>query len=83
MAIIGTQIESHFSQRNYQSLGRGEFVWHWSFPDRVVHSFSQRLASIRFGGSDGRRDGFRFLLIVFALLGIAQRIALARGMDRG
>jgi len=66
---IGTQIEATYHERNYESVGRGEFVLALiAFP--ILTSFLD-IAEWLTG-----------LLIAFALLGIAQRIALARRLER-
>jgi phosphatidylglycerophosphate synthase len=78
----GTQIEATFRERNYESVGRGEFVLALIvFP--IVSSIvfrngweTQRLAALTIA------EWLAALLIVFALLGIAQRFALARRLDR-
>jgi archaetidylinositol phosphate synthase len=79
---IGTQIEATYRQRNYDSVGRGEFVLALIvFP--IVSSILFR------NGWDARRfaalsiaEWLAVLLIAFAVLGIAQRFALARRLDR-
>ena len=79
---IGTQIEATYRERNYDSVGRGEFVLALIvFP--IVSSILFR------NGWDTWRftaltiaEWLALLLIVFATLGIAQRFALARRLDR-
>ena len=79
---IGTQIEATYRERNYDSVGRGEFVLALIvFP--IVSSILFR------NGWDAWRfaaltiaEWLALLLIVFAMLGIAQRFALARRLDR-
>jgi phosphatidylglycerophosphate synthase len=79
---VGTQIEATFRERNYESVGRGEFVLALIvFP--IVSSILFR------NGWDGWRfadltiaEWMTVLLIVFALLGIVQRFALARRLSR-
>jgi phosphatidylglycerophosphate synthase len=79
---IGTQIEATFRERNYESLGRGEFVLSLIvFPIVSFILFSNGWASLRFGGVT-IPEWLTLLLLAFALLGIAQRIAVARRMDR-
>ena len=66
---VGTQIEATYGQRNYESVGRGEFV----------------LALIAFpilSATFPIANWLAALLIVFALLGIAQRVALASRLER-
>lgn len=79
---IGTQIEATYRERNYDSIGRGEFVLALIvFP--IVSSIlynngwdTWRLAALTVA------EWLSMLLILFALLGIAQRFALARRLDR-
>jgi phosphatidylglycerophosphate synthase len=79
---IGTQIEATFRERNYESVGRGEFVLALVvFPIVSYILFSNGWNSLRFRGAT-IADWLSILLIVFALIGIAQRIALARRMER-
>jgi archaetidylinositol phosphate synthase len=79
---IGTQIEATYRERNYDSVGRGEFVLALIvFP--IVSSILMR------NGWDGWRfaaltvaEWLALLLVAFALLGIVQRFALARRLGR-
>jgi phosphatidylglycerophosphate synthase len=79
---IGTQIEATYRERNYDSVGRGEFV--------LALIIFPIVSSIVFNnGWDGWRfaaltiaEWLALVLIAFALLGIAQRFALARRLDR-
>jgi archaetidylinositol phosphate synthase len=79
---IGTQIEATWRERNYATLGRGEFV----LALVVFPIVSYILASN--GWRDVGAFGFTvaecltFLMIVFALLGIGQRFALAARLER-
>jgi phosphatidylglycerophosphate synthase len=79
---IGTQIEASWHERNYDSVGRGEFML-----ALVVYPL------VSFILIDNGWDGVRYarltiaewmslLLIAFALLGIAQRFALAARLQR-
>jgi phosphatidylglycerophosphate synthase len=78
---IGTQIEATFRKRNYESLGRGEFVLALIiFPIVSFTLFTNGWASLRFGGMT-IAEWLTVLLLAFALFGIAQRIAVARGME--
>ena len=79
---IGTQLEATFRQREYESVGRGEFVLALIVFPIVSH--------ILFANG-WERDAFAsltipewmtLLLLAFALLGIVQRFALARRLDR-
>jgi len=79
---IGTQIEATFRERNYESLGRGEFVLAMVvFPIVSYILFSNGWNSLQFGGTT-IAEYLSILLIAFALVGIAQRIAVARRMER-
>jgi phosphatidylglycerophosphate synthase len=79
---IGTQIEATYRQRNYDSVGRGEFVLALIvFP--IVSSIlfrsgwdAQRFAALSVA------EWLALLLTIFAILGIVQRFALARRLDR-
>jgi phosphatidylglycerophosphate synthase len=79
---IGTQIEASWHERNYDSVGRGEFML-----ALVVYPLVSHI--LRVTGSAGLvYGGFRIaewmtvLLIAFALLGIGQRFALAGRLRR-
>ncbi len=79
---IGTQIEATFRERNYQSIGRGEFVLALIvFPIVSFILCSNGWAALRFGGATVA-EWLSVALIAFALLGIGQRVALARRMER-
>jgi len=75
---IGTQMEATFGARNYESLGRGEFVLAMVlFPIVSFILFSNAWNALRFGGLT-TAEWMSVALIAFALLGIVQRIAVAR-----
>jgi phosphatidylglycerophosphate synthase len=79
---IGTQIEATFRERNYESLGRGEFVLTLIvFPIASFILFTNGWAPLMFDGAT-IAEWLSILLLAFALLGIGQRIALARRMER-
>jgi archaetidylinositol phosphate synthase len=79
---LGTQIEASWRERDYESVGRGEFVLGLIvFP--IVSSIlydngwqNVMLAGLRIA------DCMALLVIVFALLGIAQRLAIAAKLER-
>ncbi|HEY2322411.1 MAG TPA: CDP-alcohol phosphatidyltransferase family protein [Thermoanaerobaculia bacterium] len=74
---IGTQIEATWGTRSYDSMGRGEFVLALVIFPIVSH--------ILFGNGWTTmhiQDWMTALLLAFALLGIAQRLALASRMER-
>ena len=79
---IGTQIEATFRERNYEALGRGEFVLTLVvFPIVSFILFSSGWNSLLFAGTT-IAEWLSLLLLAFALLAVGQRIALARRMDR-
>ncbi len=79
---IGTQIEATFRERTYESLGRGEFILALVvLPTVSFILFSNGWAELRYGGAT-IPEWLAILLLAFGLLGIAQRIALARRMER-
>jgi len=79
---IGTQIEASFGERNYEYLGRGEFVLALIiFPIASFILFTNGWSSMAFGGA-AIAEWMTLLLLLFALIGILQRIAVARRMER-
>ena len=79
---IGTQIEATWGERNYDSIGRGEFVLALIvFPIVSSILFRNGWDTWRFAALT-IAEWLALLLIVFALLGIVQRFALARRLDR-
>ncbi len=79
---IGTQIEATYRERNYDSVGRGEFVLALIvFPIVSSILFRNGWDSWRFAALT-IAEWLTLLLIVFAALGVAQRFALARRLDR-
>jgi archaetidylinositol phosphate synthase len=79
---IGTQIEATWRERSYEVVGRGEFVLTLVvFPIISFILFTNGWSSLRYGGAT-IAEWLSLLLIAFALLGIAQRFALARRMER-
>ena len=80
---IGTQIEATWRERNYESVGRGEFVLALIvFP---IVSFILANNGWQFLAPGGLAivEWMSLLLLVFALLGIFQRFALASRLERG
>ncbi len=79
---IGTQIEATYRERSYELMGRGEFV--------LLLIVFPIVSSILFtNGWEARTIGtltvaewLAAFLIAFGLLGILQRFALARRLDR-
>jgi phosphatidylglycerophosphate synthase len=73
----GTQIEATWGTRSYDSMGRGEFVLALVVFPIVSHIlFANGWATMHI------QDWMTALLLSFALLGIAQRIALAARQER-
>ncbi|MDP9194418.1 MAG: CDP-alcohol phosphatidyltransferase family protein [Acidobacteriota bacterium] len=79
---IGTQIEASWHERNYDAVGRGEFVL-----ALVVYPLVSYIL-IRNGWDGLAAAGFTipewmsFLLLAFAVLGIVQRFVLAAKLER-
>jgi len=79
---IGTQIEATFGERNYDSVGRGEFVLALVvFPIVSFILVSNGWNALQFGGATVA-EWLSVALIAFGLLGIVQRFAIARRMGR-
>lgn len=79
---IGTQIEATYGERNYDSVGRGEFVLALIvFPIVSYILASNEWDAISFGVF-AVAEWLTLLLIVFALLGIGQRLAVAARLER-
>jgi archaetidylinositol phosphate synthase len=79
---IGTQIEATWHERNYDAVGRGEFVLALVVFPTVSHIlFENGWASIRLA-SLTIAEWMTVLLLAFALLGIVQRFALAARLER-
>lgn len=78
----GTQIEATWHERNYDSVGRGEFVLALivfplaSFLLAATGTESVRLATLT------PAEWMSLLLVTFAILGIVQRVALARRLEK-
>jgi archaetidylinositol phosphate synthase len=79
---VGTQIEATFRERNYESIGRGEFVLALIVLPLVSYIlFRSGWDSIRAGGLT-IAEWLAAALIAFAILAIGQRLALARRLER-
>ena len=79
---LGTQIEATWHERSYDSVGRGEFVLALIvFPIVSFILFTNGWQWMRFGGLT-IADWLAMLMSVFALIGVVQRLALARRLDR-
>lgn len=80
---IGTQLEATWHERTYETVGRGEFVLALvAFPAVSHILFSNGWDAITPGGLR-IPEWMALLLVAGALLGIAQRLVLARRLDRG
>lgn len=80
---IGTQIEATWRERNYDSVGRGEFVLGMVvYPIVSFIFFDNGWNALRFGGL-AIAEWMSVVLIAFAVLGIVQRFALASRLERG
>ena len=79
---LGTQIEATWHERSYDAVGRGEFVLALIvYPIVSYILFTNGWQSIRWSRLT-IVDWLSILMIASAFLGIAQRIALARRLDR-
>lgn len=78
---IGTQLEATWRQREYESLGRGEFVLGLIvYPAVSEILYANEWSTIAFGGLR-IPEWMSLAIILFALLGIAQRIAIANKLE--
>jgi archaetidylinositol phosphate synthase len=79
---IGTQLEASWHERNYDSVGRGEFVLALIVFPIVSHIlFTNEWESFALGGLH-IAEWMSLLLLTFAILGVAQRVALASRLER-
>lgn len=79
---IGTQIEATWHQRDYDTVGRGEFVLALVVFPIVSHIlYSNQWASIAKAGLR-IAEWMSLLIVAFALLGIFQRFLLAAKLER-
>ena len=80
---IGTQIEATWHERNYDSVGRGEFVLALIvFPIVSAILADNGWWALAPGGLRVA-EWMALLLLIFAILGIVQRFALASRLERG
>jgi phosphatidylglycerophosphate synthase len=81
-AYIGTQIEATYQERNYDSVGRGEFVLALVVFPIVSYILAtngwQRIA----GAGLTIADWMTAVMILFAAVGVVQRFALVTRMER-
>lgn len=80
---IGTQLEATFRKRNYETVGRGEFVLALVvFPIVSFILAANGWSALRFA-SLTVAEWLTVVMIAFATLGIVQRFALAAKLERG
>jgi phosphatidylglycerophosphate synthase len=80
---IGTQIEATFGERNYDAMGRGEFVLALVVLPIVSYVlFSNGWTNVELYGFS-IAEWLAALLLLFAILGIVQRFRLAARLERG
>ncbi|MDQ3283621.1 MAG: CDP-alcohol phosphatidyltransferase family protein [Acidobacteriota bacterium] len=77
---IGTQIEATWRERNYDTVGRGEFVIAMILFPIVSHVLR---GDVTLFGGLRIVEWMSLLIIAAALLGIVQRFALAARLERG
>ena len=80
---IGTQIEATWRERNYDSIGRGEFVLALIVFPIVSHILADNGWDAIAPYTLRIVEWMSLLLLVFAILGIVQRFALASRLERG
>ena len=80
---IGTQIEATWRERNYDSVGRGEFVLGMILYPVVSHILAANGWDALAPRGLFIAEWMSLLLLAFALLGIVQRFALASRLSRG
>ena len=80
---IGTQIEATWRERNYDSVGRGEFVLGMILYPIVSHILAANGWDALAPGGLLIAEWMSLLLLAFAVLGIVQRFALASRLNRG
>lgn len=79
---VGTQIEATWGSRSYEPVGRGEFVLALVVLPIVSYIlFTNGWAAMRFA-SLTIAEWLASVLLVFALLGLVQRMRLAAAMER-
>jgi phosphatidylglycerophosphate synthase len=80
---IGTQIEATWRERNYDTVGRGEFVVAMILFPLVSHVLYRRGLAQLAMGSLRVAEWMSLLIVAAALLGIVQRFARASRLERG
>ena len=79
---IGTQIEASWHERNYDSVGRGEFVLALVLYPIVSYILIDNGWDRIVRGGLTIPEWMSLLLVAFAVLGIGQRFALAAKLER-
>jgi archaetidylinositol phosphate synthase len=79
---IGTQVEATWHERNYDSVGRGEFVLALIVFPTVSHILAENGWSSLAPRGLLIAEWMSLLLLAFAILGIVQRFALASRLER-
>lgn len=79
---IGTQIEASWHERNYDSVGRGEFVLALVVYPIVSHILQQNGWDRLMRGGLSIAEWMSLLLLTFAILGIVQRFVLAARLQK-
>lgn len=79
---VGTQLEATYRERNYDSVGRGEFVLALIVYPIVSYILAANGWRAIGGAGLTIADWMTAAMIVFALLGVVQRFALAARMER-
>jgi len=79
---IGTQIEATWHERNYESVGRGEFVLGMVVFPIVSHILYANGWDAIGGGGLRIAEWMTLVLITMAVLGIVQRFGLASRLER-
>jgi phosphatidylglycerophosphate synthase len=80
---IGTQIEATWRERNYDSVGRGEFVLALIVFPITSHILLDNGWNAIAPGGLFIAEWMALVLLAFAILGIVQRFALASRLSRG
>ncbi len=80
---IGTQIEATWRERNYDSVGRGEFILALIVYPIVSHMLDDNGWSTLAPGGLTIAEWMSLLLVLGAVIGIVQRLQLAARLERG
>ena len=79
---IGTQVEATWHEREYETVGRGEFVLALIVFPIVSHIlYANGWSGVAYG-SFRIAEWLTFLVIAFALLGIGQRLGVASRLEK-